>query len=232
MSKKLITAIAAATLGASALSAPAFAEVTATAGFVSDYYYRGRNLGDGGANGSIDFANDSGVYGGIWAIDDGSGANDGLEYDIYFGYGAEVADGLGLSIGYTRYEYTYSGDFEQEVNLGASFGNFGLAIDIGEDDDEGDDEATDYVHIAASVAINDIYSVTLGNYTPDTQDDDTGADTDEGHTYIEVSAGGEVAGLDASMTIGTISEEDDVKETDTSGYLVLSVSKTFDGLGF
>jgi uncharacterized protein (TIGR02001 family) len=223
MSKRLITAVAAATLGVSALSTPAMAEVSATAGFVSDYYFRGSNLGDGGANGSFDWANDSGFSAGVWAIDDRNGSNDGLEYDIYGGYAAETDSSFSWSVGLARYEYTYASNFEQEVNLGLGMGDFGLAVDIGQADSgiSGDD-ATDYNHYAVSWAANDVYGLTLGNMDPDTDTDD------DDYNYVEVSASGEVSELDVSMTLGTVSLEG----VETSGYLVLSVSKTFDSLGY
>ena len=228
MSKKLITAIAAATLSVSALSTPAIAEVTATAGFVSDYYFRGSNLGDGGANGSIDWANDSGFSAGVWAIDDQTAGNDGLEYDIYGGYAAET-DSFNWSVGYARYEYTYTSDFEHEINLGLGMGKFGLALDIGQDDDDGAADAIDYNHIAVSYAHNDVYGLTLGMGDPDTDSDD-----DE-YNYIEVSASGSVSDIDVSMTLGTKSDGDATKAaptySPTSGYLVLSASKSFDSLG-
>ncbi len=239
MSKKLIAAAAAATMGLSALSTPALAEVTATAGFVSDYYFRGNNLGDGGANGSIDWANDSGFSAGVWAIDDAAGGNDGLEYDIYAAYGAET-DSFDWSVGFTRYEYTYATNFEQEVNLGLGMGDFGLGIDIGQaDPNVSGQDATDYRHVALSYAANDVYSITLANADPDTDTDD-----DE-YNYIEVSAAGEVNGFDVSMTLGTRSDGDATKAavddpttpeseayTASSGYLVLGISKSFDSLGF
>jgi uncharacterized protein (TIGR02001 family) len=225
MSKKLITAIAAATLIVGALSTPVSAEVTATAGFVSDYYFRGSNLGDGGANGSIDWS-EGGLSAGVWAIDDGMGGNDGLEYDLYLAYGVEL-DAVDLSIGYTRFEYTHTSDFEHEVNLGVAAGAFALAVDIGEDDDDGAADAADYRHVALSWAIDDVYGLTVGNADPDTDVDDNE------YNYIEASAAGEVSGLDMSMALGTKSSSDADKAAlttyqDTSGYLVLSASKTFD----
>ena len=65
---KLAAAIA---LTTGALTAPtiAMADVSATAGFVTDYYFRGVNLGDAGAYGSIDYSA-GGFYAGVWAIDD------------------------------------------------------------------------------------------------------------------------------------------------------------------
>ena len=222
MSKKLTAAIAAATLGVVALATPVSADVGATAGFVSDYYFRGANLGDGGANASIDWvAGDSGFSAGIWAIDDQAAGNDGLEYDIYASY-AQETDSFDWSVGLTRYEYTYGTNFEQEVNLGLGIGDFGLAADIGSaDPNTTGSDTVDYRHIALSWAANDIYALLVGNVDPDTDTDD------DDYNYVEVSAAGEVSDLDVSMTLGTVSLEN----TATSGYMVLRVSKSFDGLG-
>lgn len=222
MSKKLVSAVVAATLGAAALSTPVMAEVTATAGLVSDYYFRGANLGDGGANASIDWANDSGVSVGAWAIDDQDGGNDGLEVDLYASYGHDFNDDVSASIGLARYEYTgMRSNFETEVNLGISFQDYSLAVDVGESDpnDEAGTDATDYLHVAASWS-GEVYGVTVGQGDPDTD-----ADDDE-YQYAEVSASGEVSGLDMSISAGKTTN-DVLYDTD-GGYIVLSASKTFD----
>ncbi len=223
MSRKLITAVAAATLGAVALSTPAQAEVGATVGWVSDYVYRGVALGESSANVSIDYSNDSGFSAGVWAIDDAT-AGTGLEYDIYLSYGQET-DSFSWSVGYTRYEYTYATNFEHELNLGLGMGSFGLAVDIGQADaNVSGVDAVDYRHVALSYALNDIYSLTVGNVDPDTDADD------DAWTYLEVSAAGEISGLDVALTLGTVEEDDFAGKM--SGYLTLSVSKSFDSLGF
>ncbi|MGH1485217.1 MAG: TorF family putative porin [Cellvibrionaceae bacterium] len=196
----------------------AHADLSANAGFVSDYYFRGSNLGDAGLYAGLDYEN-GGFYAGTWWIDDGTGGNDGLEQDFYFGYGLDVS-GVSLGLGYTRYEYTNSGDFEHEINFTAGFGAFGFEYSTGEDDDDGAEE-TDYDFIALSWS-GDVFGATVGTFEND--------DTDDSYDYIELSASGEVAGLDATISIGQTSnaESGGVSGESGDGYMVLDISKSFD----
>lgn len=221
-----MSALTAATLGAIVLSSPVMAETSATAGFVSDYVFRGAGAGDGGANGSVDWSNDSGFALGAWAIDDGNGPNDGMEVDIYGSYSQEK-DNFSWSVGFTRYEYTWGPGFQTEINLGLDVGKFGLALDSGKNDSTATGAVdNDYRHIAVTYAVNDVYGIKLAQMDPDTDADD------DQWNYFEVSASGQVSELDVSMTLGTSSEGDAKSLGQSDGYLTLSVSKSFDGLGF
>lgn len=220
MNKFSKSILAAAVLGAS-ISAPAIAEgeLSANAGFVTDYYFRGSNLGDGGAYGGVDYTL-GGIYLGTWVIDDQTGGNDGLETDFYLGYGADLSDSVSFSVGYTRYEYTYSSDFEHEINLNLGVGAFGLEYSFGKDEDLGAPE-TDYDFTAVSWS-GEVFGITYGDFD--------NSDTDDGVAYIEVSASGEVSGLDATITLGN---QIDVQTAGVSGstgngYLILDIGKSFD----
>jgi len=223
MSKKLITAVAAATLGAVAFTAPAMAEVSATAGMVSKYVFRGNTLGSSAANGSIDYTN-GGFTGGVWAIDDGV-VTDGLEVDFYLSYGGDINDDFSYSVGATRYEYTYATNFEQEVNLSLSYSKFSLGIDIGQGDPNvSGADAEDYTHISFSWAPNDTYSLLLGSF--DADEDGAGYFGRGDYSYFEASAGGSISDIDVSFTIGISS--DDLVGNGDDAYIVLSASKSFD----
>lgn len=239
MSKKLITAAAAATLGAMALSTTAFAGVSATGGFTSEYIFRGLPSGPAAAFASVDWANDSGLAVGVWAIDqaDGQAEGDGQEFDVYASYTFEASDDLSLSLGYTSYQYTADKGSFGEVNLGVAFNKFSLAVDLGSSDDgdgmsaiAGDD--IDSQHIAVSYAHNDYWTFTLGQTDPNT-DDDLGGE-DDGWMYLDATVAGEVSDVDVAMSAGFVDEEDLVEfntGSTMSGYITLTVSKTFDGLG-
>lgn len=213
--KKLLlaTAIAASTVG---FTSAASAGVSANAGFVSDYYYRGVNLGDAGMYGGVDYE-EAGFYAGVWAIDDGTAGNDGLEYDLYAGYGLEV-EGVSLSVGYTLYKYTYTSDEESEVNLGIGFGGFAFDYAMGSDDQVGGDYDYDFFSVSWS---GDVFGAAVGSYDND---------LDEEYKYVEFSASGEVGGVDVTASIGTVfdAEASGVPATDLDGYMVLDVSKSFD----
>ena len=157
---------------------------------------------------------------GIWAIDDGSEGHDGLEYDIYGSYGFDLG-GVGVSVGFTNYAYTYTSDSEFEINLGLSMGGFALDYASGEDknEDAGADDY-DFDFLALSYG-GDVYGVTLGSYDNDADDE---------YKYIELSASGEISGLDVTAIVGTKfdAEAGGVDEANNDGYMVLSVSKSFD----
>jgi uncharacterized protein (TIGR02001 family) len=104
------------------------AETTANFGFVNDYIFRGVYQEDSSASAGLDFASDNGLYVGTWGADVG----DGLETDLYFGYGGE-AGAMSWGVGYTGYFYT--DDFDdtyQELNLNLGVGLFSLDVAVGE----------------------------------------------------------------------------------------------------
>jgi hypothetical protein len=236
MKKLLSASIAAATIAGFAAPAAAVEGLSANAGFVSDYYYRGGDLGDAGAYAGVDYEV-GGFYIGTWAIDDGAGGSDGLEYDVYLGYGMESGD-FSWSIGATTYQYTYTSNTKTELNLGLAYGGFGLDLAFGNDDNDEyvEDDGTlvksddnDFVFIGLSYS-GDVFGATLGHVmTEDSSNYD--ADADEGYeegdyTYLELSAGGEVATMDMGVTLGRVIDTSD----DGSGdyYMVLDISKSFD----
>ena len=215
----LVSAITAAAISTGVSTAHAY--FSANAGFVSDYYFRGSNLGDAGLYAGLDYEN-SGFYAGTWWIDDSNAGNDGLEQDVYFGYGFD-AGSISLGLGYTRYEYTYTSDFEQEINLSAGFSGFGLEYSAGEDDDDGGD-TVDYDFVALSWS-GEVFGAKIGSYDPDEFKNGLVE-----YDYIELSASGEVAELDATITIGQTSNTRDASGDIASGdgYMILDISKSFD----
>lgn len=237
MSKKLISAIAAATIGASALSMPVLAEVTSTAGVMSDYVFRGASAGKSAAFGSADWSNDSGVTAGIWAVDN-AGGSDGGEFDLYVAYGQE-GDSFDWSVGLTRYEYTANTLNTTELNLGLAMGQFALNVDLNQTDTSSSTnvDASDGTHFALTYDHNDVYDFTVGQVDNNTEDDEAtvmnfvtgGANgEDDGWTYIQATASGQVSDVDVSLTLGGVMEQDNANQ---DGYMTLTASKTFDGLG-
>lgn len=221
--KQLTKLAAAVALASGAMTAPAMAEVSmsANAGFVSDYYFRGVNLGDAGLYAGFDIEA-AGFYAGTWVIDDASGGNDGMETDFYVGYGYEFENGIALGIAYNRYEYTYTSDYEEEVVLSFGLGGFGFEYFDGTDDDGSTD--SDYDGYTFSFS-GEVFGVTYGHAEND--------DADAEYDWVELSASGEVAGLDATATLGKTTRVDGdalgFGDTDSGdGYLILDISKSFD----
>ena len=234
--KSLTKAIAIASLASVSTAAMAVEGLSTTIGLVSDYNYRGVNLGDAGATVSVDYTA-GGFYVGVWAINDGGtsesldlsgnvgndgnavSGEDGLEYDTYLGWGGEIG-GVEVGIGYTRYDYTYTSDYESEINLSAGIAGFGLAVALGNDDDGATDD--DYTVIDLSYA-SGAFGVLLGQVDYD--------DSDVEWKRVELSYSAEIGGADATATYGRTfdAEVGGADQTSfASDYLVLSLSKSFD----
>jgi len=102
-------------------------EVSANAGWVSQYFYRGILQKTSSASAGLDVA--AGPVGvGVWTADVG----DGAEVDLYGSVGADVGQGS-VSVGGTAYLYT--GQFDDtylEANLGAGYGPLSVEFSIGQ----------------------------------------------------------------------------------------------------
>jgi len=189
------------------VSATANAEWSANLGYASEYYYRGIFQKNSSASGGIDYES-GGFYVGTWAADVG----DGLEVDLYGGYGADVGD-VNLSVGFTGYYYT--GDFDdtyQEINLGAGFGGFTLDVAIGEYENF-DGPTQDYTYASLTYEANGFY----GKYADFSQDFDG--------SYFEAGYGATVAEIDLGISL-IFSDSDLVGESDEA--VIFTLGKSFD----
>lgn len=198
------------------MTAPAVAsadELSANFGWVSNYIYRGFFQETSSAFAGIDYEPENGFYVGVWGADVG----DGLETDLYFGYGGESGD-FSWSVGATGYFYT--DDFDdtyKELNLGIGYGIFGLDVAVGEWDGFGAKE--DYTFTSVTIAPEKGPYFTFGAF---------GRDFDG--EYFEVGYGREVGGVDLSVAL-VYSDNIPVSRYGTSDYgLVFGISKTI-GLG-
>ena len=208
-----ITTIAAAVLAASSVSQVALAEgsVSANIGYVSQYHFRGiQQTAAGSASAGLDYEND-GFYVGAWGAD----VADGLEVDLYGGYGIELDSGVSLGLGVTSYQYT--GDFDSaynEVNLSAGFGLFSLGYSQGKwDGVVGDEAATegDYSILTISIESNG-FSGTFGTYGQDAEGE-----------YFDVAYGTEIGGFDVG--VGILFSGSDLNDDES---MYFSLSKSFD----
>ncbi len=224
MSRKQMRKIGMATL-AVALLAPLGAdaqeaEVTANAGFVSQYFYRGILQKTSSASAGLDLG-----YGalslGTWLADVG----EGVEVDFFGSVGADVGE-VSLSVGGTAYLYT--GQFDDtylEANLGAGYGPLSVEFSIGQYDSPPEGGAVgdkqDYWFLGVTAEHEGFYG-TVGTF---------GHDFDG--AYGEVGYGFSAAELD--FTISGILSDSDLSglvegpdDNPTSGVtLVFGVSKTF-----
>ena len=188
--------------------------VSANAGWVSQYYFRGILQKTSSASAGLDLAAGP-VSVGTWAADVG----DGAEVDLYGSVGGE-AEGFSFSAGGTAYLYT--GQFDDtylEGNFGAGYGPLSVEFSIGQYDNFGG-EKLDYYFVGVTVAHMG-FSGTVGGFG----NDFTG-------NYGEVGYGFSAADLDFSIS-GILNDKDlsglsDGDGQPTPGFtLVFGVSKTF-----
>ena len=103
-------------LALSLLAGSVYAQgMTYNVGVVNNYLYRGisQTRGEPAVQGGLDYAHSSGFYVGAWAssikwiedVQPANRANGPTELDLYAGYKFDLAPGLGMDLGYLRYEY-------------------------------------------------------------------------------------------------------------------------------
>ena len=122
----------------------ATADVSYNVGYVSEYYFRGILQKSSSASAGIDYE-EGGFYIGAWGADVG----DGIEYDIYLGYGIETEAGLSASLGFTTYQYTGDtfDDEYNEGNLNLGYGIFSLEYKKGTSEGFGTPSDYDFIGV-------------------------------------------------------------------------------------
>ena len=194
MTKKIAMAAA---VAAALTSGAASAEVTANAGFFSNYIWRGvtQTNDQAAGQGGIDWSGGPGFYLGTWVSNvDFSGGGDGYEMDVYGGWGGE-AGGFGWDLGVITYQYPIdpSGSNFTEVYATGSIAGFTAGIWYTVDkasqlaDPNGKDDDI-YVYGAYDFTAMDIdYSLYIGNYSFDVE---TTPSADYTHYGASISKGG------------------------------------------
>ncbi|GAA6172592.1 TorF family putative porin [Colwellia sp. KU-HH00111] len=212
MKKTLLSIALTSTLATSAFistSALAVEGLSANAGVVSQYFFRGvAQTSTASASAGVDYENGNFSVG-TWAAD----VDDGLEIDFYGSYGNELDNGFGYSLGFTTYQYT--GDFDtqyNEINLGASYSFFSIAYSVGTWEVEGGSDQ-DYDFLSLTAEYEGFYA-TYGTWGDEFDGD-----------YIELGYSTEVSGFDLGVAMIANSKELNGGEADES--LVLSIGKSF-----
>ncbi|UAA38545.1 TorF family putative porin [Paraneptunicella aestuarii] len=205
-----LSSLAALAITSLAYAQAASAEISANIGLVSEYHFRGiAQTSDASASAGLDYEN-GGFYVGTWVAD----VSDGLEVDIYGGYGFEFDNGFGASIGFTTYQYT--GDFDSaynEVNLGLSYGIASIEYSIGTQSDDAALGITesDYTFFALTLEHEGFYG-TYGSWGDEFDGD-----------YFEAGYGTEVGGFDVGVSVVISGSDLDDDET-----ILFSIGKSFD----
>ena len=209
----LVTLIGAGSLATGSIAS---ADVSYNIGFASEYHYRGVFQKNSSASAGVDFE-EGGFYIGTWTADVG----DGLEVDVYTGYGIETEEGFSASIGFTGYYYT--GEFDdtyEEINLNLGYGIFGLEYSVGEYDNFGGPDQ-DYDFLAGTLSFENGIYATYGTFGDDFDGD-----------YIELGWGTTVSDIDLGVAVILASDElsdqlDDDGDATEGESLVFTIGKTF-----
>jgi uncharacterized protein (TIGR02001 family) len=189
---------------------------SANVGYASEYHFRGLLQKNSSASGGLDYEQ-GGFYAGTWTADVG----DGLEVDVYFGYGGEVED-FTYKVGYTGYFYTGDtfDDTYQEINLGGSYGPLSVEVAVGEHDLDplihGTSGTEDYTYYAISLEKDGFYGK-FGGFAQDFEGE-----------YLEFGYGTTVADIDLGVAL--ILANDDLYGTpgDDEESVIFTLGKSFD----
>ena len=194
-------------------------EVSANAGWVSQYFYRGYLQKTSSASAGLDLS--AGALSlGTWLADVG----DGTEIDLFGSVGGDLG-GLNLSIGGTAYLYT--GLFDEtylEVNLGAGYGPMSVEFSIGQWDSPPAGGAvgdkSDYWFAAVTAEHEGFYG-TVGSFGSDLD----GAYGEVGYGFSAADLDWTIAGiLNDSLASNLVNRDGDPTPGLT---LVFGVGKTF-----
>jgi uncharacterized protein (TIGR02001 family) len=238
MKIRKFAAAAAVVIGAlTPVALEAQAEVTANAGYLSQYYYRGIPQKLSSASAGLDVAV-SNFSAGTWAADVG----DGAEVDVYAGFGVDLTETVSVSLGGTGYLYTGEFDFNYlEGNLGIAAGPVSLEWSLGTHQYEPD--AAKYSFLGITVEQNGLFatvgtfseSMELGDALSDMftlKQEDLAPGAGIHGQYLEAGYGFSAADLDFAIS-GIWNDSEFSGEVDGDGdpthelTFVFGVSKTF-----
>lgn len=174
--KKLTPVALATSMALGGLAAPsiASAEVSASINIANMYLWRGINLTpDAPAfSGSLDYANESGFYAGVW----GTNEDDGIETDLYLGFGGEAGP-ISYDVSYWYYMYPEDGftgeggtgvnvDFADnslsEFVIGLGYSDFTATFYVSQETQGG----SDYIYYTFDYTIGD-YNILYGAWSYD-----------------------------------------------------------------
>lgn len=228
MRRKLVTsAIVVTFLAPIGLSAQA--EVTANAGYLSQYYYRGLLQKTSSANAGLDVAADA-FSAGTWAADVG----DGAEVDLYASVSVPLGESASVSVGGTGYFYTGEYDTRYlEGNFGLAFGPLSIDGALGTYDQEPDDLKYLFLSVTGS-APNGLFA-TVGTSAYNLKMGDAVSDAfdhDLAYMYLEAGYGFSAADLDFTISgiwnnANASGEVNADNEPTNELTFVFGVSKTF-----
>jgi uncharacterized protein (TIGR02001 family) len=219
MMKKLSQAIVVASALTAGLAGTqaAHAEISASMDLATAYLWRGQSLsyGTGVVSGSLDYANESGLYAGVWTSS--GDTTYGTEVDLYAGFAGET-NGIGYDVAVIGYVYPDSNQAEAdkydnwtELSLGLSYDIVSVSFAKAADSDK----SGDYLYAALGLEF-DAIGLTLGNVSGS---EGTTFSTD--YTHIDVSY---AYNDQISFGLSKVIDEDIEDEMDKSLKYVISYS--------
>ena len=188
--------------------------VSANAGFVSEYFYRGIAQKTSSASAGVDVGFGALSFG-TWLADVG----DGAEIDFYGSVGGEV-EGLSLSAGGTAYLYT--GQFDDtylEGNLGAGYGPLSLEFSLGQYENFGAG-TQDYWFVGVTAEHEGFYG-TYGTFGSDFE----GSYGEAGYGFSAAELDFTVSGILRDSLLSGAVDEASLPTPELT--LVLGIGKTF-----
>ena len=158
-------------VGGAVVPTIASAEMSANLGIANMYLWRGQNLTQDGpqVHGGIEFAGDTGLYGGLWTTNE----TGGHETDLYVGFGGEAGD-LSYDISYWQYLYPEDGTAPDDglgdtnlsdVVVGLGYAGVGLTFYVASETQGGPDAT----YITLDYSVGD-YSFLYGTWDVDAPD--------------------------------------------------------------
>jgi len=202
------------------ISGAANAALEANIGATSNYVWRGytQTNDDATLQGGVDYSNEEGFSLGAWASD--IKFDEGYELDIYGGYSAETAGGVGYSVGFTQYLYPDATDIDfLEINASVTVGPVTAAIAHTIDADTSTAEGDNYYSLSAGTELEEGLSLggTLGYYDYD-------AGTSYTHAQLDLTKSlGDYGDVTASVS----KLNNDGTSYDEGTLFFVSYSKTF-----
>jgi uncharacterized protein (TIGR02001 family) len=237
MMKKIATAIATASVLATAAAAQAESfstavgevDVSMTATLASQYIWRGQSQTDGrgAVQTSLDIGHESGLYAGIWGsnvdAEDFGGAS--VEIDYYAGFAADITENFSYDVSWAAYEFPKGGETVYEVL--ASIGLYGATLGA-----KYAYEPSSSLYLHAGYGFELPYGVGLGLHygVTDTKDPLDGVSGDEKYADWAVTLGKTVLGLDLALMYSDTDLGRDCPYTSSrscNSNWTVSASKTF-----
>lgn len=233
--KKLPMLLAAGLLAApTALAQDEGVSVEGNVTLASDYSFRGwsQTQRDPAIQGGFDLSLPSGFYVGTWGSNVNFGADDAgqvasMEWDLYVGYAAEVADGVSIDVSLIHFEYPGQRDAlnYQELAGSLSFADFTVGVNYSAEYLAVDDVSFLYPYVDYSYAFNDSASLDLHlglNMADSPTGDFFGAE--QGDEYIDYSAAVSFPLLGISVSLGIYGTDNDDCGRDCELRPILSLS--------